>query len=101
MIEEYLLEQRRWVSAKELSRRFAIGQRAFRREGKRAGLCSEFAISGDRGYRHLAHCTEKEWARFDARIGDHAIGELQRRKRLRLKRRELLNRKEKEFVLKP
>ena len=89
-VEGYLLNQRGWVPAAELCRVFAIGQRALRGAKGSPGLCSGFAISGDKGYRHVATATDGEFDRFDARMGDHAIGELQRRRKLRARRRELL-----------
>lgn len=88
-IAAFLLAQRRWVKAKELCAQFGIAQRALRRLGEREGLCSQCAISGDKGYRHVACATEKEWKRFQRRMGDHAIGELRRRRALRRLRAEL------------
>lgn len=88
-IEDYLLQEKRWVPARELVERFGIRQRAFRRLGTKEGLCSNFAISGDKGYMHVRHASEKAWERCKARLRAHAIGELTRLKHLRQRREAL------------
>jgi len=75
-IERYLLENRGWVSAWELQLKFAIGQRALRALNGKPGLCSEFAISGNKGFKHVQYATDAEFTRADQRVRKHAIGEL-------------------------
>lgn len=89
-IEAYLLEHRGWVPAHELCQKFGIRQRKLRGLYGSPGLCSEFAISSDKGYRHVKYATDTEWERFAARMREHATGELKRRRRLQLKRAALL-----------
>jgi hypothetical protein len=85
-IEAYLLAERRWVSSADLCERFGIRERALRQVGDREGLCSSFAISGDKGFRHVLHASPAEWERFEGRIRSHGIAELVRIKRLRTRR---------------
>jgi hypothetical protein len=92
-IEAFLMERHGWVSSKELCARFEINARALRAIDGKPGLCSEFAIYGDKGYRHVGTATEKEFDRFEGRMHLHAIGELVRRIKLRRLRRELLSQK--------
>jgi hypothetical protein len=88
-IEQFLLENRRWVKADELCARFGIRERQLRAYDGRPGQCSEFAISGDKGFKHVQHASEEEFQRSDQRSRRHAIGEfvsarLRRRYRQRL-----------------
>lgn len=86
-IEAYLREQRGWVKAADLVRRFNLrDERHLRAIGDKPGLCSAFAISGNKGFRHIEFCSDGEWHRFSERIRQHGIAELVRVKRLRLKR---------------
>lgn len=85
-IDEYLLGAGGWVPAAEICARFQVNERALRGLGERPGLCSAFAISGDKGFKHIRHATPGEWERFSSRLKQHAISELVRIKRLRLKR---------------
>ena len=89
-IEGYLLDARRWVPAAELAERFGCRERAFRALGEQPGLCSRFAISGDRGFKHVACATDQEFARFYARLRSHGLGELVHARRLKRRRAELL-----------
>ena len=82
-VEAFLLAEKRWVSAAELEERFGMKERAFRQVGEKPGLCTLFAISGDRGYRHVACASPKEWERFQTRQRQHSIGQLVRVRRLR------------------
>jgi hypothetical protein len=75
-IEKHLLETRGWVTAWELQSKFGIGQRALRALDGKPGLCSEFAISGNKGFKHVQYATDAEFTRADQRVRKHAIGEL-------------------------
>lgn len=78
-IESYLLEEGRgWVTSVELCARFGVKERALRCVDAQPGLCSQFAISGDRGFKHVERATTGEWLRFKARMVWHAVGELRR-----------------------
>ncbi len=74
-IEQYLLNSRGWVGAAELCRVFVVNERAFRADGRRRGLCSNFAISGDRGFRHIGCATDEEFANAHTRMRRHAVSE--------------------------
>ena len=82
-IEAYLQENRHWIPAEEICAKFGVHDRALRGLGKRPGLCSEFAISGDKGLKHIRYSTDAEWERFEHRIRNHSIGQLIRIKKLR------------------
>ena len=83
-MEAFLLLARCWVTSEELRQVFGIADgRALRRCGDKPGLCSLFAISGDKGFKHVACATPQEWERFADRIRQHGIGELVRVKALR------------------
>lgn len=85
-IEAYLFEREGWVLAAELEERFDVNERAFRSTGRRPGLCSEFAISGDKGFRHIAHATDAEFSRCYTRLRGHGLGELVHARKLLRKR---------------
>lgn len=74
-IESFLLKQGAWVGSEDLCLIFHVELRA---TGEVPGLCSAFAISGTRGFRHIASCTEEEWQGFQARLRAHGIAELRR-----------------------
>jgi hypothetical protein len=83
-IENFLLLARCWVTSEELRQVFGLADdRALRRCGDKPGLCSLFAISGDKGFKHVAHASPLEWERFSERIRAHGISELSRLKALR------------------
>jgi hypothetical protein len=82
-IEVFLLEQPGWVSAKVLAAHFGLQERALRGVGLKPGLCAGFAVSGDKGYRHVSKATTAEFLRFSKRLCDHARGELRRVRVLR------------------
>ncbi len=88
-IEGYLLDARRWVPAAELSARFGCRERAFRALGDQPGLCSRYAISGDKGFKHIVHATDQEFDRFYRRLRSHGLGELVHIRRLKRRRAEL------------
>lgn len=83
---KHLLENPRWIRAQDICVRFEICQRKLRALGDRPGLCSEFAISGDKGFKHVRHATTVEFNRSYQRSRTHGINELigaRRRKRYR------------------
>jgi hypothetical protein len=75
-IEKHLLEAHGWVTAASLAMTFGIGERALRAINGKPGLCSEFAISGNKGFKHVQYATDAEFTRADRRVRKHAIGEL-------------------------
>lgn len=87
-IEEYLLRRGGWVSAAELARLFSVKQRELRTRDDKPGLCSNFAISGNAGFKHVRKATDQEWRHFEARLRAHGIAELARVKRLRIARQD-------------
>ena len=85
-LEAYLLAARGWVSADELCAAFHVTKRQLRAREDQPGLCSHYAISGFRGFRHVAHCTQAEFDQACRRITAHAEGELARGGKLRQRR---------------
>jgi hypothetical protein len=75
-IEGYLLRAGGWVSSRDLQLVFGISERALRRDGNQPGLCSEFAISGVKGFRHVKNATDEEFSESYRRARKHGIGEL-------------------------
>lgn len=86
IIEAWMLAERRWVPADEICRRFAVNERALRALDDRPGLLTGFAISGDKGFRHIECATDAEWGRFQQRLRAHGIAELVRVRNLRIRR---------------
>lgn len=79
-IEEHLLEApgNGWVKSKQLCARFGITERQLRKVGAQPGLCSGFAISSDKGFKHVTKASKGEFVRFKHRLRHHAIAELVR-----------------------
>jgi len=77
-IERYLLACGDWIPVREICRRFDIRERRLRALDDRPGLCSRFAISGDKGIKHVSCATTTEWLQFKHRLRKHGIGELVR-----------------------
>lgn len=79
-IEEYLLIQPfpGWVKSDTLCAVFDINERQLRKVGSQPGLCSAFAISGDKGFKHVKSASKGEYLRFKHRLRKHAIAELSR-----------------------
>ena len=75
-IEKHLLETHGWVTAWELQSKFGIGERALRALDGKPGLCSEFAISGNKGFKHVQYATDAEFDRSYKRARKHGIAEL-------------------------
>jgi len=78
LIERHLFDSRKWVTTDEICARFNVTPRALRTVGTRPGLASAFAISSDKGYRHIEHSSRLEWRVFKHRLRRHAIAELRR-----------------------
>lgn len=85
-IDEFLLRQGGWVDSDALCLVFHVDPRELRATGDTPGLCSSFAISGPRGFRHIHNATEEEWHHFESKMRKHGIAELVRVKNLRQKR---------------
>ncbi len=83
-IESYLLDApgTGWVKSDELCERFDIKPRQLRAVGDCPGLASEFAISGDKGFKHVSRATPAEFLRCKHRLRRHAISELVRARNL-------------------
>ena len=89
-IEQFLLANRRWVKSDELRERFGIRERQLRALGDQPGICSEFAISSDKGFKHVRHASEGEFTHSYKRVRRHAIMELLGARRRRRYRERLL-----------
>jgi hypothetical protein len=92
-IEAFLLATHRWVKSDELAEKFEIRPRVLRALGEKPGICSEFAISSDKGFKHVKHATESEFSHFYRRVRKHAIAELVGARRRRRYRERLLKEK--------
>ncbi len=79
-IEEFLLLSPGdgWVRGKDLCARFDLNDRQLRKVGNQEGLCSAFAISGDKGFKHVKLASRLEYKQFKHRLRKHAINELRR-----------------------
>ena len=79
-IEDYLLEATGdgWIKSKVLCARFEIKERQLRKVGSTPGLCSGFAISGDKGFKHVKRASKTEFLRFKHGMRKHAVSELRR-----------------------
>jgi len=89
-IERFLLEHDDWVKTAEIVEAFELkDDRPLRKVGNKPGLCSAFAISGDRGLKHIACATTGEWLRFKHRLRRHAIAEIVRVRDLDRRRRQV------------
>lgn len=86
-IEAYLLTRKGWVTAAELCDAFGVTERSLRAMGGKPGLCSDCAISGDRGFRHVFNATDAEFTSAYDRIRRHGLGELLHARKLQGKRR--------------
>lgn len=76
-IESYLLKAGGWVSSETLCAAFNLrDDRPLRQVGDVPGLCTEFAVSGNKGFCHVALAPTPEWLRFKHRIKKHGIREL-------------------------
>lgn len=85
-LEDYLLQDGGWVSSLRLCARFGITDRQLRAVGDQPGLCSSFAISSDKGFKHVSRATPTEYRTFKHRMRRHAIAELVRVRNLEKRR---------------
>lgn len=68
-----------WVRTKDICEKFELASdRPLRAIGVEPGLCTPFAISGDKGLKHIDRATTAEWLRFKHRLRKHGICELVR-----------------------
>lgn len=79
-----------WVKTSELCELFEIKDRQLRAVGDKPGLASEFAISGDKGLKHVTRATPAEFLRCKHRLRRHAIAELVRARNLDRRRSQTL-----------
>ncbi len=91
-IEQYLLSAPGdgWVKSAELCERFGIAERQLRKVGDQDGLCSDFAISSDKGFKHITLASTREWLAFKHRMRQHAIAEMVRTRNLDRRRSTVL-----------
>lgn len=90
-IETFLVERADWVPGTEIVCKFGLqAERQLRQVGNKPGLCSCFAISGDKGFKHVSAASTGEWLRFKHRLRKHGIQELVRVRLLGAKRRDVL-----------
>jgi hypothetical protein len=68
-----------------------VVDRDLRDRAGKPGLCSEYAISGNKGLKHMDHATDEEWSEYYGRYSSAFITGLRglRRKRDRRRRRQV------------
>lgn len=71
--EKYLLEHGGWVPAKQLASICQCEDRLFRGDDS---PIRAFVISGNNGYRHIAHATQEEMDHYCARLITHSKSQL-------------------------
>jgi hypothetical protein len=84
-IEQHLLDApaEGWVKSADLIARFDLrSDRALRGVGDSPGLCTDFAISSDKGFKHITRASTREWFAFKHRMRRHAIAEMVRTRNL-------------------
>jgi len=92
-LERYLSEAPGdgWVRTTDICKAFGLASdRPLRAVGDRPGLCTPFAISGDKGLKHIDRATTAEWLRFKHRLRKHGICELVRVRNLDRRRSQSL-----------
>lgn len=77
-VEAYLRQQKTWVSGAMICAVFGVQERHLRAIENEAGICTDFAISGKRGFRHVLTCTQEEWEQFRIALNTHAAAEMSR-----------------------
>ena len=77
-IAAFLLKRGGWVSSEDICLVFQVEPRELRATDTIPGLCSQAAISGPKGFRHINTCTDEEWCHFQARLRAHGLSELRR-----------------------
>jgi len=88
--EAVLYAEGGWVSASDLARLLGVSERDLRQTGSKPGLVSGFAVSGDKGYKHVAHASTVEWLAFRHRLWRHIVAEMRRVRTMQKRRREVL-----------
>ena len=86
-IEQFLRDEKRWISTGEIVNRFGVSERELRAVGDKPGLCTEFAISGNSGFKHVEHASDAEFDRFYQRGRAHGIRQLVRLRKLARRRK--------------
>jgi hypothetical protein len=72
-----------WVKSAALCERFDLrSDRVLRGVGDSPGLCTDFAISSDKGFKHVERASTREWLSFKHRMRNHAIAEMVRTRNL-------------------
>lgn len=89
-IEALLIERRDWVSAAEICARFGLRERVLRSHDDHPGLCTLIAVSGNKGYKHVAFASTEEWDRHYARERGHNLTALYHLRRKRARREAVL-----------
>lgn len=92
-IEQYLLSAPGdgWVKGSDLAARFYLrSDRVLRKVGDQDGLCSDFAISSDKGFKHITRASTREWLAFKHRMRGHAIAEMVRTRNLDKRRAQVI-----------
>lgn len=79
-IEKFLYDFGAWMKADNLACSFNLTARDLR--GADSPI-RDFAISGDKGYRHIANATPEEITHFCNRLTAHALEELKRVNRIK------------------
>lgn len=85
-IEHFLYSNGGWMKAGLLAQMFGMSERDLR--GADSPI-RDFAISGDKGYRHIANATPDEISHFCARLTAHATEELKRVQKIKEIRRDI------------
>jgi hypothetical protein len=92
-IEQYLLSapSEGWVKGSEIATRFDLrSDRILRKVGDSPGLCTEFAISGNKGFKHIARATTGEFDEYYSRERQHNINGLVTLRQKRTRRQTIL-----------
>ena len=90
-IEQSLLAYGGWVASQDICSRFGLNDdRPLRQVAGVPGLCTGFAISGNKGFKHVTFATTTEWLRFKHRLRRHGISELVRVRNLDKRRSNVL-----------
>ena len=77
-IEAFLLEVKDWVLAQVICARFTLTERALRAHNGKPGVLDNFAVSSDKGYKHISLFTQEEFLERCHTIRRHGIGELRK-----------------------
>jgi hypothetical protein len=86
LVEEFLRTDGGWIPARVICDKFGIHERLLRANQLEPGICTNFAISGKAGFRHVETCTPEEFEQFQLAINTHAERERDRARTLARKR---------------